>query len=97
MLAAEIEPNETVGTATNVAAGDVLEGRLSRTTDIDFFATTLNQGQQFEIATANINAPRFDPTLPPGLEILNANGETMATSQDGRTVSVVAPSTGTSV
>lgn len=94
MLAAELEPNESTATATTVAAGDTLEGRLSRTTDVDFFVTSLNQGQRFAIDTFNINAPRFDPTLPPGLEILNSDGETMATSHDGRTISIVAPATG---
>ncbi|TWT93212.1 FG-GAP repeat protein [Stieleria varia] len=94
MLAAEIEPNEATVDATVFVAGDVLEGRLSRTDDVDFFRTTLLQGQRFLIDTFNINAPRFDPTLPPGLEILNDAGETMSTSFDGRDISLVAPSTG---
>jgi hypothetical protein len=72
-LAAEIEPNDDFSSATALTAGDLLEGRVSRVTDVDFFSTMLNQGERFSINTFNVNAPRFDPTLPPGIEILDSN------------------------
>ncbi|TWT79056.1 putative Ig domain protein [Planctomycetes bacterium CA13] len=94
LLAAEIEPNDTVATATSHVAGEILEGQLSRVTDIDYFSTQLTQGQRFTVDTFNVNAPRFSPTLPPGLEIYDADGSLIAASFDGRDLSITAASTG---
>ncbi|MCS7468168.1 FG-GAP-like repeat-containing protein [Stieleria sp. ICT_E10.1] len=94
LLAAEIEPNDVPASATALPRGDVLEGTISSTRDVDFFRVDLNRGDRFSINTFNINAPRFSPTLPPGLEILDSSGRTLVTSDDGDTARLVAPATG---
>lgn len=94
LLAAEIEPNGTAASATTLPRGDAMEGSISSTQDVDFFRVALNRGDRFSINTANINAPLFSPTLPPGLEILDSSGRTLVTSNDGDAAQVVAPATG---
>ncbi|QDV43538.1 FG-GAP repeat protein [Stieleria neptunia] len=94
LLAAEIEPNDVPVSATALPRGDVLEGAISSTRDVDFFRVDLNRGDRFAINTFNVNAPRFSPTLPPGLQIQDSSGRTLVTSDDGDTARLVAPATG---
>ncbi|WP_144060025.1 FG-GAP-like repeat-containing protein [Rhodopirellula sallentina] len=95
LLAAEIEPNDTIADATLLPAGELAEGALSSAGDVDFFRIDLAQGERFRLDPFNQNAPRFESTLPPGLELFDPDGNLLATSHDGSDLSVVAPSAGT--
>ena len=94
MLAAEIEPNDTFPTATPLPVGDVLQGELTNSADVDYFVVDLTRGDEFSINTFNTASALFSPTLPPGLEVLDSSGRTLARSNDGDTIGLVAPSTG---
>lgn len=94
LLTVEIEPNNTLATATLFPAGNTLEGRVNGSADVDYFRTTLNQGAEFIIETANIRDPLFEPTFPPPLELVDSNGVIVASSSDGRDLKYVVPRTG---
>jgi len=95
LLAAEIEPNNTLAQATFLPDNDLVEGALSSPADVDFFRIQLQQGERFQLNPFNVNAPLFSPTLPPGLEIFDADANLMATSHDGSDLSFVAAAVGT--
>ncbi|NND96024.1 MAG: hypothetical protein HKN47_01695 [Pirellulaceae bacterium] len=94
LLAAEVEPNDDLATATAVAAGDTLEGTLSSASDVDYFVTTLASGERFIVDTFNVNAPLFSPTLPPAIEVFDGIGNLIDVTTDGRDIAFVAPSAG---
>lgn len=94
MLTVEIEPNNTLATATVFPAGQTLEGRVAAVSDIDYFKVTLAQGAQLSIATDNVLDALFTPTLPPPIDLLDSSGAVLATSADGRSVRFVAPRAG---
>ncbi len=95
LLAAEVEPNDTIAQATLLPAGDLAEGVLSGATDVDYFQFNLAQGERFSLNPFNQNAPRFSSTLPPGLELFDDDGNLLATSHDGSDLGFVAPAAGT--
>ncbi|MEM6980003.1 MAG: FG-GAP-like repeat-containing protein, partial [Planctomycetota bacterium] len=95
MLVAEIEPNDTVATATQIQAGDLAEGTLADAADVDHFAVDLEQGEAFRMNTFNVNAPLFDVPLPPGLRLFDPDGNVVAVSDDSRDLAFVAPTDGT--
>ncbi|MEM9366814.1 MAG: FG-GAP-like repeat-containing protein, partial [Planctomycetota bacterium] len=94
LLTAEIEPNDTIGTATPLVVGQPAEGTLSSLQDADHFVVSLQQGQAFRLNTFNINVGIFDVPLPPGLELIDPSGDVVAVSDDSRDLAYVAPSAG---
>ncbi|WP_197168162.1 FG-GAP-like repeat-containing protein [Neorhodopirellula pilleata] len=94
LLAAEIEPNNTFAQATPVPAAGTFVGNLSSATDIDYFRFFLGNGDRFRLDPFNFNAPLFSPTLPPGLEVFDENGNLLATSFDGSPLEFVNVNTG---
>lgn len=94
MLAAEIEPNNTFAQATSAVADGTFEGNLSGINDIDYFRFNLGNGDRFRLDPFNFNAPLFSPTLPPGLELFDNDGNLLATSNDGSPLEYVANSSG---
>jgi hypothetical protein len=94
LLAAEVEPNNTIATATFFPDNDQLVGTLSSASDVDYFRFLMLKGERFELDPFNRNAPTFEPTLPPGLELFDDNGNLLATSNDGSDLVFVAPALG---
>ena len=94
LLTVEVEPNNTMATATVFPAGNTIEGRVRGSQDVDYFKTTLAQGAEFIIETANIRDALFEPTLPPPLELVDSAGIIVASSGDGRDLKYVAPRAG---
>jgi hypothetical protein len=92
LLTVELEPNETLATATLLpSTNDLLEGRVSGMDDRDCFRVALTQGQRLSIDTQNANAAMLSQTLPPAVEILDAAAHVVAVSADGRSPSYIAP------
>ena len=89
LLTAEIEPNNTPATGTPLPANETLEGVLTPN-DNDYFVATLSAGEQLEIRTFNQNAPLFEPTLPPRIDVFDPNGDFVNVTTDGRNISFVA-------
>lgn len=94
LLTVEVEPNNTMATATVFPAGNTIEGRVRGSQDVDYFKTTLAQGAEFTIETANIGDALFEPTLPPPVELVDTAGIIVASSGDGRDLKYVAPRAG---
>ncbi len=87
LLTAEVEPNNTLATATIFAGpSDTLTGRNDILNDIDHFRTSLASGD-----TLRFSSPNFFPTI----EILNAAGEVKASTFDGHHFSYAATTAGT--
>ena len=84
LLAAEVEPNDTLASATTLIAGGTLEGDIGSTTDVDYFVTALMQGDRLQIDTGR------EATVPPGIEIFDPNGNLLVASDDGEPISFVA-------
>lgn len=90
LLAAEIEPNDTPVVATPAVAEGTFEGTLSSINDVDYFRFRLDNGDRFRLNPFNFTAPLFSPTLPPGLELFDSNGNLLVTSNDGSPLEYVA-------
>jgi hypothetical protein len=93
MLAAEVEPNDSLGTATAFTNTAVLTGSLSSLRDIDHFKTNLTLGQRLTVVheAAGIQGT---PALAPTMQWFDPSGEMIASSMDARSLSLIAASTG---
>ncbi|MEM6687905.1 MAG: FG-GAP-like repeat-containing protein [Planctomycetota bacterium] len=99
LLAAEVEPNDVLADATLMAAnldGEVASGRISDSSDVDHFRFSLDPGESAFLRLEDPNTGLFTNTLPPGVEILDINGNVVASSFDGRDV-VLTGGSGTDV
>ncbi len=84
LLTVEIEPNATPATATAFTANDTIEGKVLNVADVDYFKINVPYGSRLTVNTTNIRDARFDPTLPPPVEIIDGGGNLLASSDDGR-------------
>lgn len=76
----EVESNNTIGTANAVAASyTAITGNLPTTTDVDYFALTLQPGQKIAIAMTGPTGPDWD------LYLKNSAGTTLASSTGSTT------------
>jgi len=77
---AEVEANNTIATANTVAhTYGAIQGNLTVTTDTDFFAITLNPGENLAIAMTGPSGPDWD------LKLVNSAGTQLAISQGSTT------------
>ncbi|HZU52387.1 MAG TPA: PKD domain-containing protein [Holophagaceae bacterium] len=77
---AEIESNNTVGTANAVApAYSAITGNLTVSTDVDYFALTLQPGQKIAISMTGPSGPDWD------LYLKSSSGSTLASSMGSTT------------
>lgn len=88
----EIESNNTLGTANAVASAySAITGNLTVSTDVDYFALTLQAGQKIAISMTGPSGPDWD------LYLKNSSGSTLASSTGGTTTeSLSYTNTGTS-
>ena len=93
-LTVEVEPNDSLATATLLPANQLVEGEVLHVQDVDHFRVVLQQGDQFRLQTANTQDARFSPTLPPSVDLLDSTGRLLTTTSDGRDLYFTAPSTG---
>ena len=87
----EIEPNDTLATATLFGASDSLTGSIASGTDLDHFVTTLNQGDRLRVRPGTDPGQRH---YKPMVHVLNSAGDVLLTSGDGHEVNLYAPSAG---
>ena len=77
---AEVESNNTISTANAVAASySAITGNLTSSTDVDYFALTLQPGQKVAIAMTGPSGPDWD------LYLKNSAGSTLASSTGSTT------------
>ena len=94
LLAAEIEPNNTLATATDFfGAANTLTGWIDNVNDVDYFTTLLSSGDTLRLRYSinDWEAPAFLPSM----EILDATGVVKARSPDGHAFSFTATADGT--
>jgi len=76
---AEVESNNTQGTANPAVFGERRGGLINPSGDVDFYSFTANFGDRL---IAEVTANRAGSTLNPTLTLLNASGTTLAASTD---------------
>ena len=80
----EVEANNTIATANAVASTyTAIQGNLTTTTDVDYFALTLTPGQKITINMTGPTGPDWD------LYLKNAAGTTLTSSTGGTTTESV--------
>jgi hypothetical protein len=89
--AVEIEPNNTLATATPFVGGDALTGSISSSADIDYWVTNLAQGERLRVRPGTDPGQRH---YKPRVEIVSPAGEVLLTSGDGHEISLYAPAAG---
>ena len=74
----EHEPNDTAGQALVVSIPSVIEGKIQRPGDVDFFRFHVKSGESlaFEVETPKVTYPYFSPHL----EVSNVAGEELLTN-----------------
>jgi len=77
----EVEPNNTVKTATPSAATKAFNGVIQQTGDEDWFQFTAKKGQVFEV---ECYARRLHSALDPVMDIYYANGKYITRNDDAR-------------
>lgn len=75
----EVEPNNAPATATVVAEGSLINGRIQEARDIDWYRVALKQGQRL---LARLWAARLDSRLDATLELSDAQGHIVEVSRD---------------
>ncbi len=75
----EAEPNDTIATATTVAAsGTIVSGTMAASTDIDYYRIVVPAGKQLDATmTPGVSAPDYD------LYLFNSAGATLSSSENG--------------
>ena len=96
-MTAEVEPNNSLAQATPFVAGSYssnpLSGRISSEYDVDYFKTTLSQGQLF--FGSYYKPDTFATELIGGLELLDEQGRLLSTMTGGAEAMTVIPKDGT--
>ncbi len=76
-----LEPNDSVEQAMAVAVPGVICGRIEAEADIDFFKFDAIKGDRF---TFEVISRRLETSLDPILNVLSADGKSLAENDDGR-------------
>jgi hypothetical protein len=79
----EVEPNDTLATATRIAIPCGVNGRIDKARDLDHFVFAAKKGQaiRFEVKARRFGT-QFRSALDSVLDVLNKKGDVLATNDD---------------